>query len=93
MSEDSKAYELIVRGRVQGVFFRASTLRKAKQLNTRGWVQNEPDGTVRIWVEGPTGQVEEFISWCHRGPEYASVLEVLLEVHHPQGFADFEIRH
>ena len=93
MDSNLKAYDLVVRGRVQGVFFRASTINRAEELDLKGWVQNEPDGTVRIWVEGYPAQVEEFISWCHHGPEYASVSEVLFEAHPPQSFQDFEIRY
>jgi len=93
MDHNLKAYDVIVTGKVQGVFFRASTLRTAIDLSLSGWVQNQADGTVRIWVEGPPEQLQQFISWCHEGPDYASVADVISEPHTPQGFTEFEIRH
>ena len=93
MDHKFKAYNIIVTGKVQGVFFRASTLHRATDLHLSGWVQNQADGTVRIWVEGPSEQLQQFISWCYQGPDFATVAEVISEPSTPQGFTDFEIRH
>lgn len=67
---------LIIHGLVQGVFFRDSTRRKANGLGLTGWVRNRPEGTVEIVAEGPEGEMERFISWCHRGPSGADVSRV-----------------
>ena len=67
---------LIVKGRVQGVFFRASARRKAEELRLTGWVRNNPDGTVEAVVEGNTDMVENFVNWCREGPPDARVAAV-----------------
>lgn len=67
---------LIVKGRVQGVFFRASARRRAGELGLTGWVRNNPDGTVEAVVEGDVDTVEKFVSWCREGPPNARVAAV-----------------
>jgi acylphosphatase len=67
---------LIVKGRVQGVFFRASARRKAEELRLTGWVRNNPDGTVEAVVEGNIDMVEKFVNWCREGPPNARVAAV-----------------
>ena len=69
-------YKINIKGKVQGVFFRASTLEVAKNLNLSGTVKNEPDGSLSIEVEGTRDQMEAFLKWCHKGPRLASVKEV-----------------
>ena len=64
---------LRIRGKVQGVFYRASTQQEAARRGLTGWVRNEPDGSVQAVVEGPEDQVDGFVRWCHRGPEAADV--------------------
>jgi len=67
---------LIVRGRVQGVFFRHNTNREANRLGLTGWVRNLSSGNVEVVAEGERSVVEELISWCHRGPAMARVDDV-----------------
>ncbi len=67
---------IVVSGRVQGVFFRATAMEKAQSLGLTGWVKNLASGEVEAVVEGAKGQVEEFIKWCHHGPSAARVDEV-----------------
>ncbi len=67
---------LIIEGRVQGVWFRESTKRKALSLGVNGWVRNLPDGTVEIVAEGNEDSVEDLVKWCHKGPPAAKVLKV-----------------
>ena len=67
---------LVVMGKVQGVFFRASTLEQAQGLNLTGWVQNLSDGTVEVVAEGPKYALERLIEWCHTGPPAAEVEHV-----------------
>lgn len=80
-----------VRGRVQGVFFRASTVERAEQLGVAGWVRNEPDGTVTIHAEGTPAAVDELLSWAHDGPRSARVVGVDVETVQPAGYDDFVV--
>jgi len=68
-----RALEIKVKGRVQGVFFRASTRDKALELGIKGWCQNEPDGSVSIHAEGDEQVLSQFLAWCHQGPRMAKV--------------------
>jgi acylphosphatase len=70
---------LWIEGRVQGVFFRASTMDKAKELGLTGWVRNNPDGSVEIVAEGAREVVEELVAWSHKGPRHAVVDNVDVE--------------
>lgn len=67
---------LRIRGKVQGVFFRESTRQEAARLGLTGWVRNRDDGSVESVAEGEPAALEEFIRWCHRGPQAARVTEV-----------------
>lgn len=62
----------IVGGRVQGVFFRASTHEQAQKLALRGSVRNLPDQTVEIIAQGPLPAILELLKWAHRGPIHAN---------------------
>ena len=86
---------LLVRGRVQGVFFRANTRRVALENGVTGWVRNLPDGrSVEAVLEGPRDAVERVICWALRGPPAARVesLEVRFEPYRGE-FRGFEIRY
>ncbi len=63
----------VVCGRVQGVFFRASTQEKATELGLNGWVRNRTDGTVELVAAGPAAAVGELEAWLHVGPRHARV--------------------
>jgi acylphosphatase len=65
-----------VRGRVQGVGFRAYAAREARRLGLTGWVRNEYDGTVTTEAEGPDEAVEAFLGWLRHGPPSARVTGV-----------------
>ena len=64
---------VLVKGRVQGVFFRASTKEQAELLGLNGWVRNEPDGSVLLEVSGDSEKVRQMIEWCEAGPILARV--------------------
>ena len=66
-------------GRVQGVWFRESTKRKAEALGLKGWVRNESDSTVLLVAQGREQAIEDLIEWCHIGPELAKVDNVEVE--------------
>lgn len=71
-----KQVHMHVLGRVQGVYFRASTQREAKRLGLAGWVKNRPDGGVEILAEGEEEGLKELIAWAQRGPSAARVERV-----------------
>jgi acylphosphatase len=70
---------LKVCGRVQGVYFRASTVEQARRLGLLGWVMNCADRSVEVVAEGETAQLEKLIHWCRSGPAGAQVKEVRAE--------------
>lgn len=71
-----KRIHLVIRGRVQGVFFRASAVREAKRLGLTGWVKNRNDGAVELVAEGEEDQVKDFLAWAQHGPSTARVDKV-----------------
>lgn len=88
-----EAWRMVVRGRVQGVGFRAFTARRAEALGLVGWVRNRDDGTVELEVEGASAELEELRRHLRQGPRYGrvdSVDEELLEG--LRNFETFEIR-
>lgn len=88
----AEAVHMIVRGRVQGVFYRANTEKVAQGLGLTGWVRNCPDGAVEIHAEGEKSRLEELIEWCRRGPALASVSGIDLDWVPPEGHSSFRIR-
>lgn len=83
-----------VKGRVQGVFFRAHTQEEARRLRLTGWVRNTSDGGVEAAAEGSKETLDEFISWCHHGPSLAHVTNVEVEWEEETGeFREFGIRY
>lgn len=83
------ARRLRIRGVVQGVGFRAWTVRTATRLGLSGWVRNRPDGSVEAWAEGDPAALEELVRACHRGPPGASVTAVEQDQAAPEGHAGF----
>jgi acylphosphatase len=87
-----KQVQLQVRGRVQGVFFRASTQREARRLGLSGWVKNRPDGSVEILAEGEELSIRELHGWAQKGPSAARVDKVETRWRGFTGeFSDFRI--
>lgn len=84
---------LKIYGEVQGVFFRESSVQKAKELGLVGFIRNEPDETVGIIAEGEEGKLKELIVWCKEGPKYANVDKVEEEWMKPTDeFQGFKIK-
>ena len=83
---------VVVSGRVQGVFFRDSTKRRAEAAGVAGWVRNTPDGTVEAVFEGEPDAVQELIEYCRRGPGSAEVSSVDVTEEALEGLLGFEIR-
>jgi acylphosphatase len=69
----TRAVEVRVTGRVQGVSFRAYAAHEAVRLELVGWVRNEPDGVVAAHFEGPDDAVEAMLAWCRHGSPAAHV--------------------
>ena len=87
------ARRVTVHGRVQGVFFRASTRDRARELAVGGWVRNEPDGTVTAHLEGPDDAVNRLLDWIRDGgPGDAVVTHVDVDDVEPRGEGDFHVR-
>jgi len=76
---------LVVRGRVQGVFFRGGMQEEAERLGLAGWVRNRPDGAVEAEAEGARDAVDALIAWAHRGPPAARVEGVTIAWRTPSG--------
>lgn len=86
---------LVVRGRVQGVWYRGSMQEEATRLGVCGWVRNQPDGSVAAEVEGEREDVDALIAWARRGPSGARVTGVEVDwiAAHGDANGDFAIRH
>ena len=69
---------LIIHGKVQGVFFRASARDKANELGLKGWIRNNSDGSVEIIAEGERVDLEKFTEWSHKGPRHSTVNHVVI---------------
>jgi acylphosphatase len=82
-----------VTGKVQGVFFRASTREKATSLGIKGYVRNEWDGSVYIEAEGEQDTLNKLIAWCKQGPPHAVVEKVEVIEGKVKNFVRFEIQH
>lgn len=83
---------VIVRGRVQGVFFRSETRSRARSAGVRGWVRNRRDGAVEAVFEGPRVAVDSMLRWCRRGPAGAAVDSLDVEWEDPAGESGFDVR-
>ena len=68
-----KRIQLVVRGRVQGVYFRATAQREAREHGLTGWVKNRSDGSVEMVIEGEEDDVKDLLSWSQKGPSTARV--------------------
>lgn len=83
---------VVVRGRVQGVWFRESARRRADELGVGGWVRNTSDGAVEAELEGAPGDVEALVAWFRRGPSRAQVDALDVEELAPEGEPGFRVR-
>jgi len=74
-----KGVRVVVRGRVQGVGFRAWVVQQATELGLGGQVANRVDGSVEAEAVGPAGALERFVAALRRGPTHARVEQVEAE--------------
>lgn len=87
-----KHFNITVKGKVQGVFFRASAKQMADLLGVKGFVQNEPNEDVYIEAEAEEEMLIKFTQWCHHGPNRAEVEKVSITEETVINFKVFEIR-
>lgn len=83
---------LLITGRVQGVFFRDTTRRRAEAAGVTGWVRNTADGGVEAVFEGEPGAVGEMVEFSRHGPSRADVASVEVTDEEPEGLSTFEVR-
>lgn len=88
---DDRAIHFWVSGRVQGVYFRQSTLNQARQLGLTGWVKNLPDGRVEGVACGPQQALEQLTQWLHQGPPVAKVTDLKVEPEASTNFGEFSV--
>jgi acylphosphatase len=86
------ARRVTVHGRVQGVFFREETRRRARRAGVAGWVRNTDEGTVEAWFEGDPDDVEVLVHYVHAGPSGAYVERVEVDEVEPQDLRGFDVR-
>jgi acylphosphatase len=83
---------VVVRGHVQGVFFRDSTRREAARRGVSGWVCNRADGAVEAVFEGAPADVDELVRFASSGPRGADVHDLAVTEEPPEGLTDFSVR-
>jgi acylphosphatase len=86
------ARDVVVSGRVQGVFFRDAMRREARRHGVAGWVRNRPDGTVQAHLEGPPDAVAAVVLWCRGGPRGAEVEDLQVTAAEVSGADGFVVR-
>lgn len=86
-----KHIDIKIKGKVQGVFFRASTKAVADQMGIKGLVKNEKDGSVYIEAEGDETTLEMFLGWCNEGPDKSIVENVTIEYGEVKNYRNFEV--
>jgi acylphosphatase len=82
----------VVRGRVQGVFFRDSVRERAQAHGVAGWVCNRSDGAVEAVLEGPAEAVDRVLRFLEIGPQRAQVDRVDVSEESPEGLSGFQVR-
>ena len=86
-----KTVRLVIKGRVQGVFYRATAKDIADRLGIKGWVRNLPDNNVEVRATASEEILQKFMNWCKQGPPKAKVDDVIVEELSPEEFKGFRI--
>jgi len=89
--EGIRRVRVVVHGRVQGVFFRASCAREAQDRGLAGWVRNLPGGSVEAVFEGASAEIDALLAWCRSGPRGAHVDAVVPTEEEPVGESGFRV--
>ena len=82
---------LLIKGKVQGVFYRATAKEVAQALDLKGWVRNTAEGNVEAIASGSEKAVQQFIDWCKKGPDKAVVSSINITNIKDELFDDFRI--
>lgn len=88
-----KCVHLIVSGKVQGVFFRDNTRRKAIELGLKGYAKNLPDGTAEVIAQGDENKINELIQFIKNSPGASNVEGVKARHKEPENFKGFDVLH
>ena len=86
-----KTIRLTIKGKVQGVFYRAIAKEVADALGIKGWIRNLPDRNVQITATATDELLQKFAGWCKQGPPKAKVDEVIVDDLVLEEFRDFRI--
>lgn len=82
---------LLIKGKVQGVFYRATAKEVAEKLGLAGWVKNTKDGDVEAVATGTDEKIRQFINWCRQGPSKAIVTDIQITSTEEELFEDFKV--
>lgn len=92
-NEKTARVKVVVKGKVQGVFFRAGAVERARELGLTGWVRNTEDNKVEAILEGERAQIKQMINWVKQGPSGAVVEKVEVKEQKYQGeFSNFNVK-
>ncbi len=84
---------IMIKGKVQGVFYRDSAKKLADKLGLTGWIKNTPDGNVEAMVSGDNQELDQFVQWCKIGSEKSEVEDVRFDTIDDIHFTKFTIKH
>ena len=83
---------LIIKGKVQHVFYRVSAKDEAEKLGLTGWIKNTPEGNVEVMASGSRENIDRFIAWCWKGPSRAQVKSIMInEMDADRQFDEFKV--
>jgi len=91
--DEKLLYKIHVKGRVQGVGFRWSAVREARNHGINGFVKNLSDGSVYIEAEGSREQLNDYVEWCREGPGIGYVDSITIDPFPPVNYTDFRIEY
>lgn len=74
-----QAAQILIQGKVQGVFFRSSAQDVAMELKLTGWIRNNSDGSVETFAQGEPEKLAAYIEWCKKGPPGAKVEHIQID--------------
>ncbi len=86
-----KTIHLLIKGKVQGVFYRATAKKVADQLGVNGWIKNTKERDVEVIATGNEEALTEFLNWCKKGSKDSKVTDVVLTTKNPEAFNGFSI--
>ena len=85
---------IIIKGDVQGVFFRSETKKHADALNIKGWVRNNSDNSLEIIAEGEEENLKQLLNFCHKGPSSSQVIKIKIEKEeYKKEFDEFSVKY